>query len=472
MVIYCRISSDRTGAGLGVQRQEEDCRNLAEQLGWHVVTVLVDNDLSAYSGKRRPSYARLLDMLRAGEATAVIAWHTDRLHRSPVELEEYITVSEAAGAPTVTVQSGPLDLATPSGRLVARQLGAVARYESEHKSARLQRAMLQLATQGKWRGGRRSFGFEADGMTLRPDEAEAVASGIRAVLSGVSLHQVARDWNDAGLVTSRSGRSWTQISVRRTLLRARNAALVEYKGEILGPAQWPAIVEENEWRALAAFLSDSSRRVSPGPEPKYQGSGIYLCGVCSEPVVSGHTSGAGARHRIVYRCGAQALDRSARRHVARDQPVLDEYVERLVLERLGRADASPASAVAGIDHEAAAQLHIRIGTLRIRLDEQATLHAEGEITTAQLRAGTERLRAKLEAAEQQLAATVRSSPLAGLAGAADPEVVWAALPLSRRREVVRALMVVTLLPSRPGRPKGWRPGEPYFTPDHVAVEWL
>ncbi|MDQ1621846.1 MAG: hypothetical protein QOH19_264, partial [Actinomycetota bacterium] len=28
--IYCRISNDKTGAGLGVQRQEEDCRELAE----------------------------------------------------------------------------------------------------------------------------------------------------------------------------------------------------------------------------------------------------------------------------------------------------------------------------------------------------------------------------------------------------------------------------------------------------------
>jgi DNA invertase Pin-like site-specific DNA recombinase len=35
--IYCRISRDREGAGLGVQRQEEDCRQLAASLGWTVV---------------------------------------------------------------------------------------------------------------------------------------------------------------------------------------------------------------------------------------------------------------------------------------------------------------------------------------------------------------------------------------------------------------------------------------------------
>lgn len=35
--------------------------------------------------------------------------------------------------PTYTVKTGYLDLTTPSGRTVARQLGALARYEVEHK---------------------------------------------------------------------------------------------------------------------------------------------------------------------------------------------------------------------------------------------------------------------------------------------------------------------------------------------------
>jgi len=89
-----RISQDRTGAGLGVERQETDCRALAEQLGWEIVAVHSDNDLSAYSGKPRPGYRALLADLRAGVADAVIVWHTDRLHRHPSELEEYLSICE------------------------------------------------------------------------------------------------------------------------------------------------------------------------------------------------------------------------------------------------------------------------------------------------------------------------------------------------------------------------------------------
>ena len=68
-----------------------------------MVEVFPDNDLSAYSGKRRPSYLRMLDAIRDGRADAVLAWHTERLHRSPVELEEYITVCQPRDVPTPLV---------------------------------------------------------------------------------------------------------------------------------------------------------------------------------------------------------------------------------------------------------------------------------------------------------------------------------------------------------------------------------
>ncbi len=53
--IYTRISSDVEGLGLGVTRQREDCEKLAASLGWGVAGVYSDNDVSAYSGKRRRS---------------------------------------------------------------------------------------------------------------------------------------------------------------------------------------------------------------------------------------------------------------------------------------------------------------------------------------------------------------------------------------------------------------------------------
>ena len=48
--IYVRISQDRTGEGLGVARQEADCRALCDRLDWTVVDVYPDDDTSGLRG--------------------------------------------------------------------------------------------------------------------------------------------------------------------------------------------------------------------------------------------------------------------------------------------------------------------------------------------------------------------------------------------------------------------------------------
>jgi Resolvase, N terminal domain len=102
-----------------------------------VVKVFCDNDVSAYSGKPRPEYLRMMTMLTARTADVVLCWHTDRLHRSNAELEDYINVVEPRDITTERVKAGMIDLNTPVGRMVARQLCTIARYESEHRAERV-----------------------------------------------------------------------------------------------------------------------------------------------------------------------------------------------------------------------------------------------------------------------------------------------------------------------------------------------
>src|SRR6185437_3880522 len=87
--LYARISSDREGDGLGVARQLQDCEQLAAAKGWTIAERYVDDDVSAYSGKPRPAYVRMLDDVRTGAIDAVVVYHLDRLHRQPKELEEF-----------------------------------------------------------------------------------------------------------------------------------------------------------------------------------------------------------------------------------------------------------------------------------------------------------------------------------------------------------------------------------------------
>src|SRR5215211_4405074 len=204
-VTYCRICADKTGAGLGVERQAADCRDLAAKLGVGEPEVISDNDLSAYSGRRRPGYEQLKQGIREGRWTTLLVWHVDRLCRSVRDLEDVVDLVNGRVA-VHTVKGGEIDLETPEGRLQARMLGTLARYESEHRSDRVRRALAQVAENGKPHGGLRPYGWHRD--TLDPAEAQIVAELTRRVIGGESCRSLAAELRARG-VASVTGVPWT-----------------------------------------------------------------------------------------------------------------------------------------------------------------------------------------------------------------------------------------------------------------------
>ncbi len=456
-VVYARISRDREGAGLGVERQRADCVALADSLGWKVVHEYSDNDISAYSGRLRPSYEAMCSLVETGGADAIIAWHTDRLHRSPRELEGFIDLCERKSVEVRTVQAGTIDLSNASGRMVARMLGAAARHEVEHSIERQRRAKLAAAVAGKYRGGRRAFGYEADGMTIRASEADAIRAASQDFLAGVSLSQIGRRWTAQGLRTSMAGAEWDSRGVRNVLLRPRNAALITHDGQILGSAQWPAIIPEGDFYAMQSILRDPSRSTGDSRQRKYIGAGVYLCGLCGARMRT-HANGPNKGSKRGYVCSASA-------HLHRIGQPLDDYVSAVVLSRLGQPDAAIVLGTAGTDVGA---LQRNRDGLQGRLDELASMFAEGTVDGTQLKRGTAVLRDKLAAADAQLTQARSTSALADLVLAGDDlERTWQATSADVRGRIIDALMTVTVLKA----PRGRQPNGGYFNPDYIRIEW-
>lgn len=485
-LIYCRLSQDRTGAGVVVARQEEDCRKLAADLGWTVVEVITDNDVSAYRKKARPGYQRLLQALKEGQADAVLAWHTDRLHRSPRELETFIDVCEPRGIETRTFRTGSLDLATASGRMVARQLGAVARYESEQIAGRTKAGKDDAATRGEFQGGQRLYGWEfvpqeqrqAGGSALRviPTEAEVVRTASRRILAGESLRSIAMSLNDAGKTTTR-GKPWTGSALRKVLLRPSTAGLRAKGGEVLGPGRWEALIAEDEWRGVVAVLSDPSRRTNTDKYARaYLGSGLYVCGVCGGTLGGNTTAGGGPGGRsAAYRC--RVGDREGKSHVVRGTEALDAFVVEVIKARLSEPDGRQIPRPPDVN---TAPLHTEAAALRARMDQLATQWVDLEMTQAQFLAANRSLRQRLGELEGMIASSQRSTVLDGLDNIAE---TWPALSLDRQRAILDTLLTVTVLPrDRTGRrpvsangpaPAWWPDGAAwsYWDPSKVEIAW-
>jgi site-specific DNA recombinase len=453
--IYTRISNDPTGHQLGVTRQLEDCRALAGRLGWDVVAHFDDNDLSAFTGKTRPGFESMLDAMKRSEFDAMICWHPDRLYRSMRDLERLIEIADAAGVAIRSVNGGDLDLSNSSGRMLARILGSVARQESEHKGERQRRANIQRAEIGTWWSSRRVFGYDQTGALLEP-EASMIRQAAADILTGVSLRAIARAWNASGRPSTR-GAAWSTSRLKRLLLNPRYAALRVYKGKIVGPGQWAAILDVDTHHGLVAVLRDESRGAAVSYERKYLGSHRYRCGICGAVLhhtVSTHADGR-TSHR--YACTAAA-------HLSRTQPELDAYIEAIILGYLLDETKLAAVLAEGENTVDAGELRTRRTALVAQKDELATLFTEGVLDGPGVRRESAKLTRKIAGIDTALAEAARRNPVADLVKDG-PELVetrWAALSPDLKGKIIDEVCTVTVNPSPRGR---------YFRPECIDVDW-
>ena len=256
---------------------------------------------------------------------------------------------------------------------------------------------------------------------------------------------------------TRSGRPWNPSSVRTILTNPRYAGRVVYRGQYPGEINgkmgaWPPLVEEWLFDAVQAKLSDPRRRKQIGTHRKHLGSGLYLCGVCDQPVRS-HTSSQPTGQQLRYRCPAGG-------HVTRSASPIDDLVLRSTRARLAKPDlrnllAKPAS-------KEARKAADEISRLRGRMEQTRLDYDNDLIDGVRYKAKTTKLQAQLDRAEAAQVRLMAGSEVAGTLTAPDPVVAFDQAPLGAQRAVITFLMTVRLSPASRGR---------HFSPESVRIEW-
>lgn len=423
--LYLRQSLDATGEGLAVQRQREDALELATRRGLNVVAEHVDNDISASGKKRRPGFEALLADVEAGHVKAVIAWSLDRLTRNARDRLRLLEAGREAGLVLALVRGSDLDLSTPSGRMVADVLGSVAQHEIDVKSDRQRRAALQRAETGRPPLGVRLTGYTAAGEVVE-HEAKTIRWIFDEFMAGDSLRSITTRLNETGTPTRHGGR-WNPSTTRGILINARYAGRAVYMGEENGKTGgWPALVDGDQFDAVAARLADPRRRTQVGTDRKHLGSGLYECAICG-----GKVSGWSQNR---YRCKEA--------HVNRSHGPVDRFVIEMIRDRLARPDL--ALLLPAEESGEAKRIGDEIGRLRARLARIEADYDAELIDGRRYKVSTEKVRVELTSA---LAAQGRLSGASGAAsvlGAADPVAAFDAAPLMIRRAVLETLCVVRL----------------------------
>ena len=417
-LIYVRISMDKAHDGHGVANQMAKLEQKARERGWTVVYRLSDNDIGVTRkdptrpGKYRPGYEEAMRLVDARAVDAVLCFKWDRFIREPLDLEYLIPRFDKAGVRFAEVD-GNIDLGTDSGRLHARILIAVAKAEQERKAERQKLANEAAAVNGqRFTGGPRPFGYREDHVTAHPVEGPAVAEACAALLGGGTVSGVMREWTRLELAPPQRDRRgttrWNRASIRSILLNPRIAGLSVYQGEIVGQGQWEPLVSEETWRAVRGVLEDPSRKPPRGVRTLLGGLALCPCG----NVVAGGPSHTGHR---VYRCSMPTRDRSwPGEHVARQAEPVEEFIEKLVIERLSRADAADLVAVQEGGPDVVA-LREEAAAIRRNLEEMAADRALGLITRPQT-AGRHRAREHPAGRDRHRTGPRRAGERAGPAG--------------------------------------------------------
>jgi DNA invertase Pin-like site-specific DNA recombinase len=457
--VYARISSDPEGDRLGVTRQREDCEALAARKGWPVAEVYIDDDRSAYNGKPRHEYRRMLDDIAARSIDALVVYNLDRLHRQPRELEAFFDITDRAGLTNLATVEGDINLGSHDGRFHARILGAVARKSSDDTSRRIKRANEQRAAQGlPTGGGSRPFGYRPDRVTVDPEEAALVREAVRRVLAGEGVTAIAGDWNRRGIKTPLDN-AWTVETMRRMLSAARLSAQRELHGEIVAPGQWEAIITPEETAQVRAVLDERSRSRSK-PVRRYLLTGLLRCGLCNARLIARPQANGDRR----YVC-AKAPGLSGCGRLAINADRVEEFIEGAFRIQVDSPAVAAALGAAASADAATAAEHDGLRKDREKLADLADLWARDVIKLDEWLTARKVIEERIEAAQRKLSRLSRTAALDPYVGKSSRLAQeWPTLPLNRQRSLVGALLDRAVIrPAVPGRTT--------FDPDRIEPVW-
>lgn len=305
VAIYARVSTtNQAQEGYSIDGQLSALSSYCDAKGWHVHDTYTDAGHTG-SNMDRPALQRLLLDISRKKVDAVLIYKLDRLSRN-VRDTLYLAkdIFEANGISFISLSEN-IDTSTAMGALFLTLLSAIAEFEREQITERMQMGKVGRAKSGKamsWVVPPFGYDYIDDGYAVNEFEAQLVREMFDYYIKTSSVTALVVKLNDEGHIGKDI--DWTYRTVKQTLTNPVHIGKNQFKGTVYD-GDHEAIVSEATFNLVQSMM-DKNRREAYNPRPfesKYLLSGIIRCGECGAPMMAilGNVRLDGTRKRY-YRC--------------------------------------------------------------------------------------------------------------------------------------------------------------------------
>jgi site-specific DNA recombinase len=329
---YIRLSRENEDSA-SIETQRAAVRRWAEANGFDPESLVFYTD-AGVSGAKPLEQREHMRRLMRDRPPVVIAWKLDRYARSVSEFLRLVAWAESHGVRLATTDN-TINTATPTGRMVAVVLAALAEWERSMIADRIRDGHATRRAQGRWGAGRAPYGYQIvrrDGaayLEVHPEQASKIVAAVNTLTHG----------NGTVAGTARmvdlSEPQWRRLLKSPTLRGQRS-----HKGSLvladdgITPVQFAEpIISAAEYKAvrdrLLALATGQDRAPSHAANLC---AGLVWCYKCAGPL-NGGRSGPGVR---LYKCKAghvtiyaETLDQRVEEEFRRRWDNFAEYTVRL-----------------------------------------------------------------------------------------------------------------------------------------------
>ena len=237
--------------------------------GWVLLPEHYDDGGLSGGSLERPALRQLLQDIADGRVDQIVVYKIDRLTRSLADFSKIVDTLDEAEASFVSVTQS-FNTATSMGRLTLNMLLSFAQFEREVTAERIMDKIAASKRRGLWMGGLVPLGYDADGRTLKINEAEAATvrrlydlyqehGTVRAVKTAADEFGLRSKKRSTASGKRTGGVPFDRGHIHHILINPIYAGRIKHK-TLVHEGQHEAIITPERWDRIQAMLQEGASK--------------------------------------------------------------------------------------------------------------------------------------------------------------------------------------------------------------------